>query len=126
MSMVEAIKLLFLLKITIGQPTYRTLNYVGVKMLVEFVQIKKTVSGDYVLDNVYVNPQQIVFITENKGLRRDLMEGKLKLGLNQNFTMFTDIRMNHPSFATEITVIGDPAVIEEKIYKKSQKQLLRG
>ena len=95
-------------------------------MLVEFVQVKKTVSGDYVLDNVYINPQQIVFITENKGLRRDLMEGKVKLGLNQNFTMFTDIRMNHPSFATEITVIGDPAVIEEKIYKKSQKQLLRG
>ena len=126
MSMVEAIKLLSSLKIAIGQPTYRILNYVGVKMLVEFVQVKKTVSGDYVLDNVYVNPQQIVFITENKGLRRDLMEGKVKLGLNQNFTIFTDIRMNHPSFATEITVVGDPAVIEQKIFNKTQKQLLRG
>jgi hypothetical protein len=124
--MVEAIKLLSSLKIAIGQPTYRILNYVGVKMLVEFVQVKKTVSGDYVLDNVYVNPQQIVFITENKGLRRDLMEGKVKLGLNQNFTIFTDIRMNHPSFATEITVVGDPAVIEQKIFNKTQKQLLRG
>ena len=99
---------------------------VGVKMLVEFVQIKKTVTGDYVLDNVYVNPQQIVFITENKGLRRELMEGKLKIGLNQNFTLFTDIRLNHPSFSTEITVVGDPAVVEAKIFKKSQKQLLRG
>ena len=95
-------------------------------MLVELIQVKKDTRGHYSLSTVYINPQQIVYISENKTMKRDLQEGKMSLGLNQNFTNFSNIRMNHQNHATEMTVIGDPGLIEQKIFKKSQKQRLRG
>ena len=95
-------------------------------MLVELVQIKKDLSGKYFLSNVYINPQQIVFISENRLMKQKLMEGKLKLGLNQSFTNFSNIRMNHHNHATEMIVVGDPGLIEQKIFNKTQKQLLKG
>ena len=56
-----------------------------------------------------------------------LQEGKLNLGLNQNFTSFTDVRLNHvQGYSSTITVVGDPGLIEMKIFNKQQKQLLKG
>ena len=95
-------------------------------MLVELIQIKQDSRGNYSLCTVYVNPDQIVFLSENVGLKFKLREGKLKLGLNQNFTNFTDIRLNFNNHASEITVIGDPGLVESKIIIKKQKQLLKG
>ena len=95
-------------------------------MLVELIQVKQDAKGNYSLATVFVNPQQIVFISENRAMRQELQEGKINLGLNQSFTCFTNIRMNQYDRASEITVIGDPGLIEQKIYKKTQRQLLRG
>ena len=95
-------------------------------MLVELIQVKKDTRGRYSLCTVYINPQQIVYISENKTMKQDLQEGRMTLGLNQNFTNFSNIRMNHHNHASELTVVGDPGLIEEKIFKKAQKQLLRG
>ena len=94
-------------------------------MLVELVQIKQDTRGNYSLSSVFVNPQQIVYLSENRAMKSNLQEGKLGLGLNQNFTNFTDIRLNHNSHASEITVVGDPGLIESKIFSKEQKQLLK-
>ena len=94
-------------------------------MLVELVQLKKL--GDkYSLSTVYVNPRQIIYMSEDTRMRQDLQEGKLNIGLNQNFTAFTRIRMNMPGYVEEITVVGDPGLIESKIFSKTSKQLLRG
>tara|TARA_Y100000592_G_scaffold24947_1_gene39104 strand:- start:2303 stop:2590 length:288 start_codon:yes stop_codon:yes gene_type:complete len=95
-------------------------------VLVELIQIKEDAKGDYFLNSVFVNTQQIVYLSENRSLKQKLQEGKLKLGLNQNFTNFTDIRLNHNSYASHITVVGDPGLIELKIFNKTQKQLLKG
>lgn len=94
-------------------------------MLVELVQLKK-LGDNYSLSTVYVNPTQIVYMSEDTRMREKLQEGKLKLGLNQNFTAFTRIRMNMPGYVEEITVVGDPGLIETKIFNKTSKQLLRG
>ena len=95
-------------------------------MLVELIQIKEDTKGQFVLTPIFINTQQIVYLSENRSMKRKLEEGKLNLGLNQNFTNFTDVRLNHNSYASHITVIGDPGLIELKIFNKTQKQLLKG
>ena len=79
--------------------------------LVELIEIKKDSKGNY--------------MQENRVIKQHLQEGKIGLGLNQNFTQFTDIRMNFSSYVSEITVVGDPGLIETKIHKQNYKQLLR-
>tara|TARA_Y100001972_G_scaffold104769_1_gene131884 strand:+ start:582 stop:866 length:285 start_codon:yes stop_codon:yes gene_type:complete len=94
-------------------------------MLVELIQVTKK-DKNYQLKSVYVNPQQIVFMSEDLGMKQELQEGNLKLGLNQTFTNFTRIRMNMTGYVEEIIVVGDPGLIESKIYNKTSRQLLRG
>ena len=93
--------------------------------LVELIEIKKDSKGNYVLNTIYVNPNQIIFMQENRQIRQQLQEGKIGLGLNKNFTTFTDIRMNFSSYVSNVTVVGDPGLIETKIHKQNFKQLLR-
>jgi len=95
------------------------------KTLVELIEIKKDSKGNYMLNTIYVNPNQIVFMQENRVIKQQLREGKIGLGLNQNLTQFTDIRMNFSSYVSEVTVVGDPGLIETKIHKQNYKQLLR-
>ena len=54
--------------------------------LVELIEIKKDSKGNYMLNTIYVNPNQIVFMQENRQIKQQLQEGKIGLGLNQNFT----------------------------------------
>ena len=81
---------------------------------------------NYQLKSVYVNPQQIIFMSEDLRMKQELQEGNIKLGLNQNFTNFTRIRMNMAGYVEEIIVVGDPGLIETKIFNKTSRQLLRG
>jgi len=94
-------------------------------MLVELIQVKQR-NNTYSLTPVYINPQQIVFMSEDLKMKQQLQEGKLNLGLNQNFTCFTRIRMNMSDYVQEIVVVGDPGLVETKIFAKTSKQLLRG
>ena len=94
-------------------------------MLVELVQVTRRDNG-YQLKSVYVNPQQIIFMSEDLRMKQELQEGNVKLGLNQTFTNFTRIRMNMAGYVEEIIVVGDPGLIETKIFNKTSKQLLRG
>lgn len=93
--------------------------------LVELIEIKRDSKGNYMLNSIYVNPNQIIFMQENKMLKQQLQEGKIGLGLNHSFTTFTDIRMNFSSYVSHVTVVGDPGLIETKIQKQAFKQLLR-
>jgi len=95
-------------------------------VLVELIEVKTDSNGNYFLNNIYVNPAQIVFLTENRDMKQKLQEGKLNLGLNQNFTNFTNVRMNFHTYVAEIVVVGDPGLIETKIHNKTQRTLLKG
>ena len=94
-------------------------------MLVELIQVTRRDNG-YQLKSVYVNPQQIIFMSEDLRMKQELQEGNIKLGLNQTFTNFTRIRMNMAGYVEEIIVVGDPGLIESKIFAKTSRQLLRG
>ena len=95
-------------------------------MLVELVEIKEVSKGNYSLSPIFINSSSIVYLSENRTMKFKLQEGKLNLGLNQNFTNFTDVRLNHiQGHSSTITVVGDPGLIELKIFNKQQKQLLK-
>lgn len=95
-------------------------------MLVELIEVKQNSDGDYMLSSIYVNSLSIVYLSENRSMKFKLQEGKLNLGLNQNFTSFTDVRLNHAyGNSSTVTVVGDPGHIELKILNKQQKQLLK-
>ena len=79
-------------------------------MLVELIQITETEREKYSLKTIYINPDQVVYLSENSQLKQRLQEGRLNLGLNQNFTNFTNVRMNYQSYASNIIVIGDPGL----------------
>ena len=96
-------------------------------MLVELIEVKETDKGKYTLSPIFVNSLSIVYLSENREMKLKLQEGKLNLGLNQNFTNFTDVRLNHiQGHSSTITVVGDPGLVELKIFNKQQKQLLKG
>ena len=94
-------------------------------MLVELIEIKETARDSYSLKTIYINPDQVVYLSENGSMKQKLQEGKLNLGLNQNFTNFTNIRMNYQSYAANLIVIGDPGMVEQKINNSKRKQLLK-
>lgn len=95
-------------------------------MLVELIQITETEREKYSLKTIYINPDQVVYLSENSQLKQRLQEGRMNLGLNQNFTNFTNVRMNYQSYASNIIVVGDPGLIEQKINNSKRKQLLKG
>ena len=95
-------------------------------MLVELIEIVKTGTDQYSLKTIYINPDQVVYLSENNQLKQKLQEGKLNLGLNQTFTNFTNVRMNYQSYASNLIVVGDPGLVEQKINNSKRKQLLKG
>ena len=58
------------------------------KNLVELVEIKQDSSGEYILNSVYINPSQIVFMKENREMKRiqipNSVPGKIKMGSGIN------------------------------------------
>ena len=91
--------------------------------LVELVQVKKT-RGRLSLNKIYLNPSHIVFISENLTYRNSLNEIK-NLGLVPQ-TNFSTIRLNDNGTYSEIDVVGDPMMIESKIFTKKRQNILRG
>ena len=98
-------------------------------MLIKLVQVSapSTSGGEYELTQIYVNPSQIVFLSENKRMKTKLQEGRIKTKsgdqLNPLVT-FTDIKLNENSqMIPEITVIGSPSEIENKINNGNKKIL---
>ncbi len=92
-------------------------------MLVEMIQIKN-LRGRLSLNRIYLNPRHIVFISENSKIKTAMTEVK-DLGLVPQ-TKFSTIRLNDNGTYSEIDVVGDPEMIESKIFTKQKKNILRG
>lgn len=87
------------------------------------VNTRQTPNGEqYYLTEVTINVNKITFMSENFKMKSNLNEGKMNLDLNSDVD-FTDLRL---SGKEEITVIGNPSLIESKIQQSSNKTLLRG
>ena len=92
-------------------------------MLVELVQVTRNQTG-YGLSKIYLNPRHIVFISEDAKMKT-LMRESSNLGLAPE-TTFSTIRINDGGLNREISVVGDPTMIESKIFRKKRQNVLRG
>ena len=97
-------------------------------MLVKLTEVctngSVTSPHNYILREVFVNPEHIIMIREEKRIRELNERGMLSAGLDTNHR-FSKLTINRGHTGTEIVVIGAPDVVETKLQTNSQ-QLLKG
>ncbi len=90
--------------------------------LVKLMRVEK-IDNNFSLSEVYVNPESVSYVMENVLLKRNLNESKEAWPDDvSQMHRFSTIHINGH---TPINVVGDPALVEQKIFE-SNKQLLKG
>lgn len=90
--------------------------------LVKLTRVEK-VGGRFNLSELYVNPESVSYVMENIQLKASLNESREFWPSDiSNLHRFSTI---HMSGHTPVNVVGDPAMIEQKIFE-SKKTLLKG
>jgi hypothetical protein len=85
--------------------------------IVKFVEVvtnHSAVGENFKLQEVFINPDHIVYIRDEPIMKQRLTEGKLPEGIDtrQNFSI---IHLNRGNTGLDITVIGDVSTVNEKI-----------
>ena len=83
-----------------------------------------TTPNNYVLREVFINPEHVVMIREERRIKELNERGLLSEGLDTEHR-FSKLTINRGQTGTEIVVIGAPDLVETKL-QKTTKQLLRG
>jgi len=78
----------------------------------------------YTLREVTVNPQHVICLREDSSMAGRLTEGTLPPGLD-NRQRFTRVILDRGQSGLELTVVGTPNQISEKL-RVSTRELLRG
>lgn len=96
-------------------------------MLVKFTEVCNngavTTNKLYSLREVFVNPEHVVMIREERRMRELNEHGKLASGLSEEHH-FSKLTINRGQAGTEIVVVGSPEVVENTL--NATKRLLRG
>jgi|TARA_R100001082_G_scaffold84721_1_gene51301 hypothetical protein len=82
-----------------------------------------TTNKRYSLREIFVNPEHVVMIREEKKMKELNESGQLASGLDAAH-QFSKLTINRGQTGTEIVVVGAPHVVETAL--KNYKQLLRG
>jgi hypothetical protein len=77
----------------------------------------------YTLREVFVNPEHVVMIREEKRMKELNERGKVASELDKSH-QFSKLTINRGQTGTEIVVVGAPEIIENTL--KNNRQLLRG
>ena len=95
-------------------------------MLVRLTEVcaNGAVTNDYVLREIFVNPEHVIMIREEKRIQELNARGLLNEDLDISHR-FSKLTINRGHTGTEIVVIGAPDMVETKLQQTS-KQLLRG
>jgi hypothetical protein len=91
-------------------------------MFIKVQKVSEKTTGEKYLTEVRINSKHISFISENRQMSYDLIEGKIFDGMSP-MVRFSDISLLSPNGIQKITVVGEPDLIESRIY--NSKQLLR-
>ena len=83
-----------------------------------------TTPDTYTLREVFVNPEHVVMIREERRLKEMNERGVINENLNKNHR-FSKLTINRGQSGTDIVVIGAPDLIETKL-QRTAKQLWRG
>ena len=100
-------------------------------MIVKFIEVYETTNvhaneelRSYSLREVFINPEQVVCIRSDGGFKQKLNEGQLPKDLDKR-QEFTKIYLNRGQSGLDVTVVGAPKTIEERI-RKTNKTILKG
>jgi len=83
-----------------------------------------TTNQKYLLREIFVNPEHVIMIREEKRMKQLNEAGELTSGLDPNHS-FSKLTINRGHTGTEIVVVGAPEIIETTL-NKNKKQVLRG
>jgi len=88
--------------------------------LVKLTRVEK-VNNNFTLNEVYVDPESVSYTMENVSLKVNLHHSKKAWpnGVSQR-QRFSTIHMND---RTTINVVGDPALVEQKIFENFKRLL---
>ena len=78
----------------------------------------------YNLREVFVNPDYVICLRQNKKMTQLLAEGTLPEGLDSR-QEFTQIYLNRGQTGIDITVVGEPIQIQKQLHA-GKKTLLKG
>jgi hypothetical protein len=99
--------------------------------MVKFIEVyeatkthTKNTQRNFSLREVFINPQHVVCVRSDPTFKRKLLEGSLPEGLD-NKQEFSRVYMNRGQAGLDVVVIGNPAVIEEKLNVRNKK-ILKG
>ena len=91
--------------------------------MVKLIEIKKTMRGGTAsLSELYVNPDQIVSVSEDLTASETLIHEARDLGLAEG-VKFSKVVISEGNYPKVLTIIGSPTEIYNKIRKR---QILRG
>tara|TARA_A100001515_G_scaffold131861_1_gene119916 strand:- start:934 stop:1230 length:297 start_codon:yes stop_codon:yes gene_type:complete len=94
--------------------------------LVEIYELNRRPSSEeaaYSLREVFVNPEHVTCLREDVVTGKKLESGLLPSDLDSR-QKFTKIHLNRGLSGIDLTVVGDPSTIQEKLL--GTKQLLKG
>ena len=84
-----------------------------------------TTNRMYSLREIFVNPEHVVMIREEQRMKHLNEQGHLPADLKSEH-QFTKLTINRGHTGTEIVVVGAPDLVENKLNKPTQSQLLKG
>ena len=99
-------------------------------MITKLIEIYNPVSASnsgtspWKLREIFINAEHVVAMRPDNMMDRLLHEGKLPGDLDKRQS-FTKIYLNRGQTGIDITVVGEPEMVEQKLYH-SRKQLLKG
>ena len=97
-------------------------------MVVKLVEVHShhavTSNKSYTLREVFINPQRVVSMREDKGFQSLLSEGELPEGMNDS-QIFTRIFLDQGQGGHSIVVVGDPMSVDRKL-TEGQRRVLKG
>mgnify|MGYP001163541483 FL=1 len=82
-----------------------------------------TTNKHYSLREIFINPEHVVMIREEKRMKELNERGKVAAGLD-GAHQFSKLTINRGQAGTEIVVVGSPDMVESTL--KTGKRLLKG
>ena len=89
----------------------------------ELLSASKNSSQKFTVREVYINPKHVVSMREDVLYKQKLTEGILPSELDDR-QRFTRITLDKGQTGLEIVVVGEPRLIETKLYGESRELLL--
>jgi len=101
------------------------IRLIEVKKTREFNAMERKAKAHFELDEIWINPDTILQIKPDEAMKHNLVKGHLpgKLDGRQEFSRILFGTGNNIS---NVTVVGNPQDVVEKIYKIPHQKVLRG